>query len=132
MFDMENFHALFVDDDKGFLDSIKTIFDIEGIKVYCVESGEDALNAIKEKNFNIMITDLTMNGMSGLDLARKAKELLPGLLIVLLTGNFISSEFSALAVKMGVSKIFAKPVNLNAILDMVCGEREIINAYRQS
>ena len=122
---MEHFDALFVDDDKGFLESIKTIFDLEGIPVYCAASGEEALNVIKEKKFNIMVTDLTMTGINGIELARKAKELLPGLPIVLLTGNIIVPDLAALAEEIGVSKIFAKPVDLSAILDAVRGKRYI-------
>lgn len=116
---MEEFNILFVDDESGFLDSIETIFDLEGIKVYCVESGEEALNAIKEKTFNVMVTDLTMTGISGLELARRVRETHPCLPIILLTGNNVSKELAVLATNAGVSKIFVKPVDPNAVLGAV-------------
>lgn len=116
---MEEFNILFVDDESGFLDSIETIFGLEGIKVYCARSGEEALDAIKERSFNVIITDLSMEGINGIDLARRVREAHPCLPIILLTGNNVSKELAVLATNAGVSTIFVKPVDPNAVLGAV-------------
>ncbi len=116
---MVEFNILFVDDESGFLDSIKTIFGLEGIKVYCAISGEEVLDAIKERSFNVIFTDLSMEGINGIDLAKRLREAHPCLPIILLTGNNVSEELAVLAANAGVSKIFVKPVDPNAVLSAV-------------
>lgn len=116
---MREFNILFVDDESGFLDSIETIFRLDGIEVYCAKSGEEALAVIKERSLNVIITDLSMEGINGIDLTRKIREAHPCLPVILLTGNNLSEELAVLAANAGVSKIFVKPVDPNDVLGAV-------------
>ena len=116
---MEKFDALFVDDEPDFLESIRTIFDLEGIRVYIAESGEEALKVMEENSFGMIFMDMRMDGMTGIELARAARERFPSLPIYLLTGCAVSPELASLALQAGVSNIFVKPLNLSSILQTV-------------
>lgn len=113
---MEKFDALFVDDEPDFLESIRTLFDLEGIKVYIAESGEEALKVIEKNSFGMIFTDMCMDGMTGIELARAVRERFPSLPIYLLTGCAVSPELVSIASQLGVSDILMKPLSLSSIL----------------
>lgn len=116
---MEKIDVLFVDNEPHFLDSIRIIFGLKGISVCCISSGEEALDAIKEKRFKVIFTDMVMDGISGLEFAGIAKERLPGIPIYLLTGNIDSPELASLASQVGITEILTKPVSIELVLDIV-------------
>ena len=99
---------LVVDDDKMILELIGCILKREGIVALCVSSGEEALEKIKEKTFSLMITDLNMPGLDGLELSRQGLEIAPQMPIIMNTGG-ISAKIIRLAKEIGISKVLAKP-----------------------
>lgn len=116
---MEKFDVLFVDDEPDFLESIRTVFDIEGIRAYVARSGEEALKAIEENSFGMIFTDLLMEGMTGIELAGRVRAKFSSLPIYLMTGCTVSPELATLGMKVGISNIFEKPINLSTILAVV-------------
>ena len=60
---------LVVDDDRQILELVKRILEREGIVAHCVASGEEALEKMRERTFSLMITDLNMPGLDGLELS---------------------------------------------------------------
>ena len=70
---------LIVDDERGILVALKGLFRKEGYEVETAESGEQALALVKGGLFHVIITDLSMKGMSGLDLLRAVRQIDPGL-----------------------------------------------------
>ena len=66
--------VLIVDDDQRILELATFFLTREGVEVHCAADGEEALSKIRERTFAMMITDLNMPGMDGLELARKARE----------------------------------------------------------
>ena len=117
---MENSDILIVDDDRDVLRLASYFFAGEGIKVHCAAAGEEALGKIRERTFSMMITDLNMPGMDGLQLARKAREIAPDMPIVMNTGDK-SPEICRLAKDAGIVEVFAKPFKLEEVLAMVMG-----------
>ena len=111
-------YTLVVDDDQYMLSIVKQILECEGIKAYCVASGEEALWKIKEEPFLLMITDLNMPGMNGLELAQKARQIAPHMPIIMSTGN-ISPGISCLAKEIGIMEVLAKPFHPDKFLEIV-------------
>lgn len=111
---------LVVDDDRDNLGLIKHILELEGVEVHCASSGEEALPKITERTFSLMITDLNMPGMNGLELSRKALEISPQMPIIMISGD-ISPEITRLAMEIGISKILAKPFHPNRMLATIRG-----------
>jgi DNA-binding NtrC family response regulator len=113
---MEN--ILIVDDDRDTLELVKGILEREGFVAHCVESGEEALEKITERTFSLMITDLNMPGLNGLQLARKCLEIAPQMPIIMDTGA-ISPKIIRQANELGISRIFAKPFLLKEFLKTI-------------
>lgn len=109
---------LVVDDDNIMLELVKRILEREGIVVHCAASGEEALEQIKVKTFSLMITDLNMPGLDGLELARKGLEIAPQMPIIMDTGD-ISPETIRQAKEIGISKVLAKPFLLKELLETI-------------
>ena len=107
-----------VDDDLYNLDLVRQILECEGIKAYCVASGEEALRKLKEKTFLLMITDLNMPGINGFELSRKARVIAPHMTIIMSTGDY-SPKICRLAVEAGIVNILAKPFHPNKMLEIV-------------
>ncbi|ABQ25527.1 response regulator [Geotalea uraniireducens] len=118
---MEDGGILLVDDDIITLNLLSECFRQSGMRVHCAENGEDALQMMQESTFVLMLTDLQMPGMNGLELARKARELAPDLHIVMCTGA-LTREVCELARKAGIAKVLRKPYVFLEILAIARGD----------
>jgi len=114
---MEDSGVLVVDDDQFILEVASSLFEFEGIEVHCASSGEEALRKLRERAFMLMVTDLNMPGMDGLELAEKVREMAPHMPIYMSTGD-ISPEIIRLAREAGIVRIFAKPVDFEDIVTL--------------
>lgn len=119
---------LLVDDTPDYLWVIKSLLEQEGMSVQCSMSGEEALQFLSEKPFNLMITDLNMPGMDGLSLARKATVTAPNMSIIMITGS-ISQDIPKLAKEAGIVKLLSKPFSSAALLKTV---REVTRKQRSA
>lgn len=99
---------LLVDDEQDLLDSLKRHFEVEGLSVQTCSSAESALQLIQEKNFNIIMTDIKMPGMDGVELLRAIKDMNPLCNVMIMTAysnmSYLLDCFSA-----GACDYFAKP-----------------------
>jgi len=107
---MEETSVLVVDDDRRILKLATCFLESEGMDVHCASSGEEALQLVKDKRITLMITDLHMPGMKGIELAERVREMYPDMLILMMTGT-ICNETQSLAREAGIYKVFAKPVH---------------------
>lgn len=116
---------LVVDDDTDYLRLFKNLLLQAGFSVKCATSGDEALSILKGSSINLMITDLNMPKMDGIELTKKALILMPFMPIILHSGS-ISPELPLLAEVVGISRVLAKPVNPGAMLEAIRNElREI-------
>ena|ERR1039457_2891140 len=115
---MKDLGVLVVDDDSAILSLIERLFGHFKVKVYYVASATEALERLKTEDYKIMITNVELSGMGGLELTRKARELLPYLNIVLFTGNTTEQVINlVLAPKvLDISGVHIKPCGLDYML----------------
>ena len=108
---MEN-KILVVDDEKEIRDFLfRALSQIAGFRVELAENGEEALKKIEKEFFDLVLTDLKMPDMDGLQLVAEIAKSKPEILTVLMTGH--GSIDSALeAMKRGASDYLTKPLNL--------------------
>ncbi len=76
---------LVVDDEKIARVTLTQILRLEGYTVHSVESGEMALEALRQEPFDLVIVDLQMPGISGLDVLRNTVQEFPGVRFIILT-----------------------------------------------
>ena len=69
----DSFELLIVDDEVANLDSLKKIFEREGARVDTAPSGQKALEKMERARFDVILTDLMMPGMSGIELVQALK-----------------------------------------------------------
>ena len=99
---------LVVDDEHGILVALKGLFGKEGYEVETAESGEEALAKVKAGLFHVIITDLSMQGMSGLDLLGKTREYFPSVTVVIMTA-FGTIDTAVAAIRNGAYDYLVKP-----------------------
>jgi len=106
---------ILVDDEEHFRGRLARAFNNRGYTVFQAENVDEALQKIKENCPDWALVDLKMPGKSGLDLIREAKEFLPLLKIVVLTG-YGSIATATEAVKLGAHYYLPKPADVDDIL----------------
>jgi heterodisulfide reductase subunit A len=104
----KDFRILVVDDELIVRDSLKEWLDEEDFYVDVAESGSVALEKLSKASFNLMLTDIKMPGMDGIELLKKAKEHFPDLCVLMMTA-FATVETAVEAMKMGAEDYLMKP-----------------------
>lgn len=120
---MEDFNVLYVDDDRDYLKMVRFLFENEGVSACFAESGSGALTAFREKPFDMIITDLNMPNMDGLELARNIRKLNTKVPIIMITGSSVH-QHKLMDKDTQISSVLAKPVNIKNLLSLVREERE--------
>ena len=106
---MEKKRILIVDDQEDSRMILKSILENEGYAVDTVFNGEEALEIYPTKSFNLVMTDINMTGISGIELLRSIKSINDDAVVILLTG-FSDIEKTQQAVKYGAADYILKPV----------------------
>jgi len=109
---------LFIDDDPGSRESLTILFEREGYQVEAVAAGEEALSLLSIKSYDVIITDLFLPGVSGIDILKHVKEHSLPCNVILITGN-ASAETAVKAMKEGAFDYITKPVNFEKLKVLV-------------
>ena len=100
--------VLVVDDQAPIRESMVITFRREGYGVASAESGHQALELLAQRPFDLIVTDLRMTGMSGIDVLKKTKELFPDTEVVVMTA-YGTIEGAVDAIKSGAYDYLTKP-----------------------
>jgi two-component system response regulator RegA len=106
---------LLVDDEVNFLNALSQRFEARGFKADAVTSGEEALEKVKGKNYNIVILDLVMPGMGGIEVLKNIKKNYPDLPVIILTGQG-TTEKAVEAMKEGAMDYMEKPADIATLV----------------
>ena len=107
------YKALIVDDEKMIRMGMKKVIPWEDLgigEVYTAASAAEALEVLDKNRPQIMITDIQMNGMTGLELIEKAKNIIPELRVIVLTG-YDNFEYMHSAIRLRVFDYCLKPLS---------------------
>jgi len=97
-----------VDDERSVRESCASLLESEGYRVTVEGDGDRALELIRQRQHDILIFDLYMNSVSGLDLLAAAREADPDALVIIMTGN-PSVDTSVRALRQGAWDYLPKP-----------------------
>jgi DNA-binding NtrC family response regulator len=111
-------HILFIDDDPGSRESLSLLLEFEGYHVEAVAAGEDALELLSRKSYDVIITDLFLPGVSGIDILKHVKEHSLPCNVILITGN-ATAETAVKAMKEGAFDYITKPLNFEELKVLV-------------
>ena len=118
---------LCVDDEPNILSALKRMFTLVGFSLTCVESGQEAIKLMESQNFHIVISDMRMPSMSGVELFEHIKLTHPEVIKILLTG-YSDLDSAIAAVNRGeVYRYFTKPWNESEIINTVQSAIEYLN-----
>ena len=107
---MPRARVLAVDDQRYFREMIESVLTDQGYEVVTAASGQEALHVLERADFEVVVTDLVMPGMDGVELVRRIKERKPDQDIVMVTG--VSDVNSAIeAMKEGATDYILKPLD---------------------
>lgn len=105
---MKRARILVVDDEAFVRDVLQDILDSEGYEVVAVGSSTEALKQGGQKTFDLLLTDIKMPGIDGLELANRFRELDPQIMAILITG-YPSLETARQAIHQGIHDYILKP-----------------------
>ena len=109
---------LVVDDEQHVRNSLATWFREEGYDVSVAASGKEALATLTREGTNILLVDIKMPGMDGLELQHKVRELAPDATIIIMTA-YASVETAVQALKEGAYDYIVKPFDPEAVSRLV-------------
>ena len=100
--------VLIVDDEVDVLDLCKRILETQGYLVKSAHNGYEAIEVAKNERFDLLLTDIKMPGMDGLEIAQTLKQSDPDIICVTMTG-FSTMDMAINAVKLGINEFILKP-----------------------
>ncbi len=121
---------LIVDDECEILDLMKGLLQGDGFTVFTAESGLRALELLNDYSVDVMITDIRMPGMDGIELIVKAMKQQPYLQCIVATGHG-DIDTAIKAMKLGAINYFQKPININEVIIAVENGLERIELKKQ-
>jgi len=106
---------MIVDDDVSILDILRQSLSLAGYTCETFTRGEDALDALERMSAEVLLTDIVMPGMRGLELVRRAKHLHPSMTAILMTG-FVEEFSYDEAIQSGAADFIKKPFTVQELL----------------
>ena len=127
---MSALQILVVDDETSILKVISSYLAKRGDKCEVAESGERALELVGQRDFDIMLADLTMSGVDGLELTRRVKVIRPQTVCILMSGMGTRFDIIA-AMKLGVFDFLDKPFSdlavIAAVIERAATSRRLVH-----
>jgi DNA-binding NtrC family response regulator len=115
---MEDFRVLIVDDEPDFLETIVKRLRKRKVDATGISSGETALELLEKEHFDVVILDVRMPGMDGIETLREMKRLRPLMEVIMLTGH-ASVESGMEGMQFGAFDYVMKPANIEDLLEKV-------------
>ena len=127
---MDAFKVLFVDDEIDFLETLMKRMKKRGVSVSGVGSGEEALKFLDDKPADVVVLDVKMPGLDGLEVLRRIKQEHPDVEVIFLTGQ-ASVDSAMEGLKLGAFDYLMKPIAVSQIYAKVMEAFEKKNAKEE-
>ena len=112
---MQDMKLMLVDDETRFLATTKKLLTKKGYDVLTADSGAQALNVLASKTVHVVILDVKMPGMDGLETLRAIKKNFPLVEVIMLTGHG-TVESAVEGLKLGATDFLNKPADIDELL----------------
>src|SRR5713226_5332354 len=112
---MNRYSVLIVDDESGIRESLSAVLQDEGYRAEAVESGEACLESLSKTNFDLVMLDIWLPGMDGLQVLEKIQALETPPVIIMISGHG-TIETAVRATKLGAFDFIEKPLSIDKTL----------------
>jgi len=109
---------LYVEDEKDIRHEMNEILSLDFKNVIIAENGQDGLKMYKEHNPDLVITDVQMPYMNGIDMSKSILEINKYAKIIIMTA-FNENRYMTKAKEIGIKNYINKPVNINELFDSI-------------
>src|SRR5580658_2314610 len=107
-----------IDDNPGSLELLSAALAREGVHIFTAQDPEEGIEIVFREHPQIVLTDLVMPGLSGLEVLERIVEFDPAIDVILMTAHY-TSETAVEAIRKGASDYLNKPVSLTALRERV-------------
>ncbi|MBF0361199.1 MAG: response regulator [Oligoflexia bacterium] len=106
---------LIIDDEPTVAKSMESFFLDEGYEVFIANSGEEGLKLIEEYKIDLIISDINLGTMNGIDVLKQAKNLYSDIEAIMVTG-YSNTELAISSIRAGASDYITKPINIDELI----------------
>jgi DNA-binding NtrC family response regulator len=124
-------HILLIDDEAIALSNLSHVLEREGYTVTACKNGESGLAAMQSTRFDLVLTDLRMPGIDGMDVLRHIRETTPEVPVIMITGH-ATLDSAVEAMKAGAHHYIAKPFRLDEAREVVRSALELGRIRREN
>ena len=110
--------VLLVDDEEAFVEALGKRLKARGLNVETSNSGEEAITKAEERTFDVIVLDLAMPGMDGIETLKRLRGSVPVMQIILLTGHGSIGK-AVEATILGAMDFLQKPAGLSDLLELI-------------
>ncbi|TEU09983.1 MAG: response regulator, partial [Anaerolineales bacterium] len=110
---------MIVDDDANLCETLADILEEKGCRVVVAYDGPNAIKEVKGQHFDLALIDIVMPGMNGVEALQQIKAIDPQLTTMLITGHTTLDDSVSEAIEAGVAGVLYKPLDINAIVEMI-------------
>jgi len=121
---MKKLKLLLVDDEKEFVETLADRLKMRELDAVVAHDGEEALSAVEEEEPDVIVLDLKMPGIDGIEVLRRVRSAYPNVQVIILTGHGSKKDEDA-ARTLGAFDYLKKPVDLDTLVP------RIKNAFKQ-
>jgi CheY-like chemotaxis protein len=114
---IDSIYVLVVDDNLSNVRTLADILDVKGFEVESAVSGVEALEILREHPVDILLTDVKMPEMNGLELFRETRKMNPSLITIFMTA-YSADELIQQGMAEGVKTVLEKPLEINFMLHL--------------
>ncbi|MDP6351738.1 MAG: response regulator [Alphaproteobacteria bacterium] len=112
---MTAIRILIVDDDGEFADGLAELIELDGHDVRIVATGAQGVTAAVEEAYDIVLMDIGLPDIDGVECLRRIRALKPGVHALLMTG-YSSEQLRANAIEFGALEVMTKPLDIDSLL----------------
>ncbi len=110
----DNISVLTVDDEEQILEILEHVLEDHGYEVYCANSGVQALDMLRFRTFTVLLIDVVMPGISGMDVVRKARMMNPDMLVIAMSGK-ADMHMARQVTDLGACDLLVKPFSIISV-----------------
>jgi DNA-binding response OmpR family regulator len=115
---MDEPNILLIDDEEAFVTTLQERLEMRGFSPRVALDGESGLEMIAQDPPDVVVLDLRMPGMSGLEVLRRIRKRWPGLPVIMLSGHGSDQDFES-CVNLGAALYHKKPLDIEVLLDSI-------------